>query len=445
MSIKYNETHLAATANLIPELFHTFYLYMRNQINMPSSTSIRDQTPFHLSAILGVAPDIENNCVGFAKTQHRRCKLPASDMYGRAKANDILDEGTSILESGEENIVDILEELAPLLLCRAHHQYQAGQLVHEWSRKVENFHERRRASAGLHFRSVSPAPQRDNERARRYRAPTQHAGRAFPRRRPLRVDADEATAIERDDSRSRRISSAPPRFNNTEQIDTLPITISATVPTISRPRRSASRTILVSATVEMHLKINLQADGGRLGQERYRSEREYSGRSTYRSRIGSRVFHDSSRQPRNDETRTLRTETRNRPAISQTISRSRHSEPPRRQTSAASPTRPAQTRSEAETSPSTSRERARTAQSRSRQQSARSREVTRRHVEGDCSICVLPLQEEDTGQEDEVEQRYEDDDDDDDDDDEVLPPLPVDPISPHLIFEKVTEVLGSFA
>jgi hypothetical protein len=36
---------------------------------------------------------------------------------------------------------------------------------------------------------------------------------------------------------------------------------------------------------------------------------------------------------------------------------------------------------------------------------------------------------------------------DDDDDDELLPPVPdpVDPISPHLIFEKITEVPGSFA
>jgi hypothetical protein len=36
---------------------------------------------------------------------------------------------------------------------------------------------------------------------------------------------------------------------------------------------------------------------------------------------------------------------------------------------------------------------------------------------------------------------------DDDDDDELLPPGlgPVDPISPHLMFEKVTEVPGSFA
>ncbi|KAL1994700.1 hypothetical protein VTN49DRAFT_2170 [Thermomyces lanuginosus] len=110
---------------------------------MPNSYVPRTH-PNHLSNILGVHPDVEFNCAGYARTRGRRCLLRT---YGlnRDRACQLLDEGTRVLNSGEECIDDILEELAPLVLCRRWHQYQAETLFHRWTLLVEKFVQRRRA------------------------------------------------------------------------------------------------------------------------------------------------------------------------------------------------------------------------------------------------------------------------------------------------------------
>ncbi|EEA27198.1 hypothetical protein TMatcc_004523 [Talaromyces marneffei ATCC 18224] len=380
---------------------------------MPNFTEIRDQRPSHLSNILGVAPDFKNNCVGFATTKGRRCALPASNIRGRAQASRLLDEGTILLESGNENIDEILEELAPLLLCRQAHQNQAGQLVYEWSRKVEKFNERRRASAGFLLRSPSPPLYHDSERARRYVALAQNAGRASPQRQASRTNIDETASIERDDnSRSIRIRPAPSRFSDSEQVNIPSNVALANAEKMDQPRNHTPIMPLVSTTRWTPSEINLQTHHARLAEELYGFGLEDSGLHIYSSSsVGtSYVSHDLPRRVDRDEPRTLRPESSNRIPVPQTIFRTPRitiSESTHRQPTAAPP-RPAQAISEAETS-TISRESTRPVQNPARREASRSEEITRRDVEGQCSICFLPLQEDESN----LENRYASEDSDD--------------------------------
>jgi Anaphase-promoting complex subunit 11 RING-H2 finger len=110
---------------------------------MPYSTASPRQNNRHLSEIINVCPDHDHACVGIAVTRGRRCQASTNAM-NRAHANRLLDEGTRLLQSGQRNIDDILEELAPLLLCRRWHQSQAAEVVREWSKEVQNDQRRSR-------------------------------------------------------------------------------------------------------------------------------------------------------------------------------------------------------------------------------------------------------------------------------------------------------------
>ncbi|KAI7975743.1 hypothetical protein EIK77_005493 [Talaromyces pinophilus] len=364
-NIKVYQDDSSLSTNLLDHFTHPSTGNFEKRKKMPSSTSNRDPSPcpFHLSTILGVFPNLETNCVGFAQTKGRRCTLPASDIRGRAQASRILDEGTRLLESGEENIHEMLEELAPLLLCRRNHQGQAGRLAYEWSGKVEKFHERRRASAGFLLRSPSPlpAPQRDSEsvRARGYRARAYTADRGSP------ASPTTINEIERDDSsRSIRRSSAPPRFDNSEQVDTLSNPSPTTTATMDQPRSHTPRTPVISATSWAPFENNLQAYYAQHAQR------------------GAIVF----------ESRNLR------PVPQTTFSTSRItiSESNGRQPTATSSTSSAQTRSEVGARTSTSRESTRPARNPTRRQTSLREEITRRPVQGECNICFLPLQEDES-------------------------------------------------
>lgn len=377
---------------------------------MPSFTENQDESPSHLSNILGVAPDLDRDCVGFARTKGRRCLRPASDICGRAQASRLLDQGTRLLESGEENIDEILEELAPLLLCRRSHQNDAGGLVYEWSRKVDKFNERRRASAAFLLRSPSPAPVRDSERARRYRAMqlAQTADRNSPRRQASRTYIDDIALIERvNNPRSTRISSASPRFNASEWLSISSNTNLATAARMEQPRSYTPLSLLPLLTPA---GTNFQEYDTQLVEERL----EYSGLYTNPSRMvgTSHVSHGLLRQSRTDGSTISRSESRNRmPSSRDTesqLSRGastlgiRTGQSTRRQTNAASSTS-TQARPAERTSSPTPRESARPARNPARRRQASRREaITRRHVEGECNICILPLQD-DSSEEDQSE------------------------------------------
>ncbi|OKL62647.1 hypothetical protein UA08_01652 [Talaromyces atroroseus] len=121
---------------------------------MPHSTADPRQSPRHLSDIIGVYPNYDHDCVGMAVTQGRRCRLSTNAM-NRAHASRLLDEGTRLIQLGQRNIDNILEALAPLLLCRRWHQNQAADVVREWSKKVEK--DQRRSQNATTGSVTSPA------------------------------------------------------------------------------------------------------------------------------------------------------------------------------------------------------------------------------------------------------------------------------------------------
>lgn len=370
---------------------------------MPISIEARDQSPFYLPNILGVAPDSDSRCVGFARTTGQRCRLPASDIRGRAHASRVLDEGTRILESGEENIDEVLEELAPLLLCNRHHQWQAGGLVYDWSRKVEKFHERRHASARFLSRSPSPAAYRGGEAAQRFgtsRMAQTTTEVSYQRQISRTYVVETLLAERRDYSRSIRTSSASHRINDTEQHDTSP----TTAMTMNQFRGHTPRIPLGSTTPRPSSEFNLQEVSRQYVEERVNYELERLGLYTDPSSSNGTndVSHGSSDSPtrtNNQEPRTTVSRSgTSRPLPRMTVRNPRItvSESTRRQRTTASSTRSAQESSEAETSTPTSREPSRPARNPARQRTSRSGEVTRRHVEGECSICFLPLLDDDS-------------------------------------------------
>lgn len=363
---------------------------------MPSSIESRDESPFNLSNILGIAPDLDCYCVGFARTTGKRCRLRASDIRGRAQASRILDEGSRLLESGEECIDETLEVLAPLLLCTRWHQDQAGQLVYDWSRKVEKFHERRWASARFLSRSPSPSPSpipdHGSERARIFGATdlARSTSRVSSPRQISRTDVVERRLNERDNSsRSIRISSAPPRFSNTDQHDT----IAATATTMNQPRMPSVSTMSWPSS-----EARLNALFARFREERRGSEMEFPGLYTNpsSSTATNHVSHGSSglRIRNNDsEPRIFTFGSGLRPVSQMTFRAPRitASESTREQPTTVSSSRAAPARSEAETSTSPSRESSRPARNTATQPTTQSGEATRRHAEGECTICFLPL------------------------------------------------------
>lgn len=105
---------------------------------------LSSQLPCDLSAILEIWPEHDHECAGIAKGAGRRCKLTTNKL-NRSIACSLLEEGSALLNSGEECIDDILTDLAPRTLCVRWHQYQASGLVSQWKRKVDKFVQQRQA------------------------------------------------------------------------------------------------------------------------------------------------------------------------------------------------------------------------------------------------------------------------------------------------------------
>ncbi|KAL2802371.1 hypothetical protein BJX63DRAFT_437929 [Aspergillus granulosus] len=91
----------------------------------------------HLSEILKLDPEGEPHCAGIAVSKGRRCQL-RTNQYGRRTALSLLDKGTADLRAGL-CIDDILQDLAPHVLCTRWHQGQASTLVSQWQRRVDRY------------------------------------------------------------------------------------------------------------------------------------------------------------------------------------------------------------------------------------------------------------------------------------------------------------------
>ena len=104
--------------------------------SVPRSTLSSRQDLPSLSSILHLEPEQEPWCAGFAASQGRRCYV-RTNSHGRRCAMTLLGEGTHSLRAGED-IDDILEGLAPYVLCTRFHQSQAPSLVASWRKKVQS-------------------------------------------------------------------------------------------------------------------------------------------------------------------------------------------------------------------------------------------------------------------------------------------------------------------
>lgn len=90
-----------------------------------------------LSQIIRLEPENEPLCAGYAQSQGRRCQN-RTNAAGRSQAMHLLGHGTEALRAGH-SIEDILEDLAPLVLCKRSHQYQASDLASRWKKEVQSF------------------------------------------------------------------------------------------------------------------------------------------------------------------------------------------------------------------------------------------------------------------------------------------------------------------
>ncbi|KAJ5987445.1 hypothetical protein N7451_011810 [Penicillium sp. IBT 35674x] len=105
---------------------------------MASSSSFTNRQFLpHLSQIIHLEPDKEPWCAGYAPSQGRRCHA-STNAYGRRCAMSLLDEATEALHAGR-CIDDLLDELAPHVLCRRWHQSQASDLTARWQKRILSY------------------------------------------------------------------------------------------------------------------------------------------------------------------------------------------------------------------------------------------------------------------------------------------------------------------
>ncbi|CAG8893653.1 unnamed protein product [Penicillium egyptiacum] len=90
-----------------------------------------------LSQIIKLEPEKEPWCAGYAPSQGRRCHYRTNGP-GRSCAMHLLSQGTQALRAGQ-SIEDILEDLAPHVLCKRFHQSQASDLATRWKNQVRSF------------------------------------------------------------------------------------------------------------------------------------------------------------------------------------------------------------------------------------------------------------------------------------------------------------------
>lgn len=101
---------------------------------MSGYTTFDHLSPQHVAEILKINPMQDYTCVGYAKTQHRRChnRIRASNAE---TASELLTTISQAIASGR-SVDQLLEDLAHLLLCRAWHQNQATSLASVWSEQI---------------------------------------------------------------------------------------------------------------------------------------------------------------------------------------------------------------------------------------------------------------------------------------------------------------------
>lgn len=146
-------------------------------------------------------------CVGYARTAGRRCHNVIA-YSNQIKAAKLVTE-MSRLDISSPEITCLLEDLAPLVLCRRWHQNQAADMVDDWQEKVDGLRrkteaarraeeeERRRDSRlrRAEERRVREAAQRVEELRHQQEAP-QQAQEATPRVEEARIEQEAVNRTE---------------------------------------------------------------------------------------------------------------------------------------------------------------------------------------------------------------------------------------------------------
>ena len=165
-----------------------------------------------------ILTNIDNNscnftCVGYARTAGRRCHnvIAYSNQVKAAK----LVTDMSRLDISSPEITCLLEDLAPLVLCRRWHQNQAADMVDDWQEKVDVLRRKteaaRRAEEEERLRDsrlrraeerrVREAAQRVEELRHQQEAPqqadeVQQAQEATPRVEEARIEQEAVNRTE---------------------------------------------------------------------------------------------------------------------------------------------------------------------------------------------------------------------------------------------------------
>ncbi|MCJ1377148.1 hypothetical protein MMC17_000240, partial [Xylographa soralifera] len=123
-----------------------------------SSTPSRNPKPMaNLASILEL-DSLSTTCVGWAKTQGRRCRNPIA-YHNQVAARSALADGDQKLRAGR-SVESVLHNVAPLLLCRRWHQNQTGEVATKWCKKVDSYQESRR-TVSVESQIVSAETLRD--------------------------------------------------------------------------------------------------------------------------------------------------------------------------------------------------------------------------------------------------------------------------------------------
>ncbi|KAJ5741036.1 hypothetical protein N7493_000908 [Penicillium malachiteum] len=164
---------------------------------MPSPGSYVTSPSFaSLSEIIKLEPENEPWCAGFAPSQGRRCHA-RTNARGRNAAMILLNEGTKDLRAGR-SIDELLEDLAPHVLCTRFHQSQATSLANRWKQQVRTYLHSQPALAQStrterHLpqstvpQSIEPSPERLASFPPQIRLPSRVEPASYPSYRPSNI------------------------------------------------------------------------------------------------------------------------------------------------------------------------------------------------------------------------------------------------------------------
>ncbi|KAL4746502.1 hypothetical protein BDW72DRAFT_184755 [Aspergillus terricola var. indicus] len=351
-------------------------------------TSSYSQSPSapHLSEIISLYPEDEPFCAGYAPSQGRRCRM-RTNASNRASAMAILNRATKKLHKGQMPSLDLLIDLAHCTLCTRFHQGQAEGLAEKWRRVIERFLDyeylrpefQELASLQIRASKLLAEFQRGLEQEQGRRAPTPRSipatpttsARAQPRTSsasaPSRFETIATTASTRN---------SPPVGAYSPTMAPLPASAITSSPA---PRGSAQRRVETRPRISRTETTARNVEGRALqsaSEVEYTTDRPSS--STGRSfRVsGNMDTQEEVGTTRATAHRTARTTTTSTVSPRIVANNSRSTSDDSLAPALLSHPRPLSLR----TAPSQTIT------------SAPRRTATRRTIEGDCSICLEPLQ-----------------------------------------------------